>query len=536
MNFKLEEIEIKNLDHLGIVAGIIDEIGIVEKVNELLGTDSREKINCGQVVKAIILNGLGFVGQPLYLFSNFFKDKAIERLLGAGVKAEELNDDRLGRVMDKLYKYGLNNLFLIIGLEVIRKYGISTKYSHLDSSSFHLHGKYSNQNHKIEGKELEVNSEIPIFITQGYSRDHRPDLKQCVLDLIVSNDGDIPIFVRGGSGNESDKAMFGKILVEYSQQVDFESIMIADSALYSANNLILIKDLKWISRVPLSIKKAKDLIKTVKAEELKESGSKGYRYWESNVTYGGIEQRWMMVESEERKKSDLKKIGNNLEKETKKADKEIKKLVQLEFEQLSLALKKVDEIQSQLKYHQLVEIETSNQITRKGEEVYTVTCKLVENQEIVDAVKNQSGRFILATNILNQTELVSSEILVAYKKQQSCERGFRFLKDPLFFADSLFVKSSKRIETMMMLMGLSLLVYTIGQREIRNNLQAKKSFVKNQLNKLTERPTLRWIFQCFQGIHCFKIDGVEKISNLSEERCQILGFLPVACQRYYLAT
>jgi transposase len=188
MNFKLEEIEIKNLDHLGIVAGIIDEIGIVEKVNKLLETDPREKINCGEVVKAIILNGLGFVSQPLYLFSNFFKDKAVEHLLGSGVKAEDLNDDKLGRVMDKLYKYGLNNLFLIIGLEVIKKYGISTKYSHLDSSSFHLHGEYKNQNNKREGKELEVTSEIPIFITQGYSRDHRPDLKQCVLDLIVSSE------------------------------------------------------------------------------------------------------------------------------------------------------------------------------------------------------------------------------------------------------------------------------------------------------------------------------------------------------------
>ena len=145
MNFKLEEIEIKNLDHLGIVAGIIDEIGIVEKINELLGTDPREKINCGEVVKAIILNGLGFVAQPLYLFSNFFKDKAIENLLGAGIKAEELNDDRLGRVMDKLDKYGLSNIFLTIGLEVIKKYGISTKYSHLDSTSFHLHGQYNNR-------------------------------------------------------------------------------------------------------------------------------------------------------------------------------------------------------------------------------------------------------------------------------------------------------------------------------------------------------------------------------------------------------
>ena len=131
----------------------------------------------------------------------------------------------------------------------------------------------------------------------------------------MSSDGDIPIFIRGGSGNESDKAMFGKILVEYSQQADFESIMVADSALYSAKNLILIKDLKWSSRVPLSIKKAKDLVKTVKSESLKDSGIKGYRYSSSQVTYGGIAQKWMLVESEERKKSDLKKILDRLQKE-----------------------------------------------------------------------------------------------------------------------------------------------------------------------------------------------------------------------------
>ena len=536
MNFKLEEIEIKNLDHLGIVAGIIDEIGIVEKVNKLLGTDAREKINCGEVVKAIILNGLGFVAQPLYLFSNFFKDKAVEHLLGAGVKAEELNDDKLGRVMDKLYKYGLNNIFLTIGLEVIKKYQVSTKYSHLDSTSFHLHGKYNNRDDReTEEQRLEVNRENPIFITEGYSRDHRPDLKQCVLDLIVSSDGDIPIFIRGGSGNESDKAMFGKILMEYSQQVDFESIMIADSALYSAKNIILIKDLKWISRVPLSINKAKDLIKTVKSESLKASGSRGYRYLEEKVAYGGIEQRWMIVESEERKKSDLEKILNRIEKEAERAGKEINK-TKLEFEQASLADAKIEEIQSRLKYHQLIEIKTVKQVNKKGQEIYTIACKLKEDREIVDEIKNQAGRFILATNILSEIELAASEILIAYKKQQSCERGFRFLKDPLFFADSLFVKNPKRVETMMMLMGLSLLVYTIGQREIRNNLRDRKSSVKNQLNKLTARPTLRWIFQCFQGIHCFKLDRIERISNLNEERCRILEFLPEACQRYYLAT
>ena len=96
----------------------------------------------------------------------------------------------------------------------------------------------------------------------------------------------------------------------------------------------------------------------------------------------------MIVESEERKKSDLKKILNRVEKEAEKASKEINKIVKLEFEQSSLALKKIKEIQSKLKYYQLIEIETSNKINKKGQETYNVTCKLIQAREIVDEIKN----------------------------------------------------------------------------------------------------------------------------------------------------
>ena len=75
MNYQKEEPFLKNLAHLGIVARIVDEIGIVEKINDLLGTDMRERVNAKEVVKAIILNGLGFVSKPLYLFSQFFRFK-----------------------------------------------------------------------------------------------------------------------------------------------------------------------------------------------------------------------------------------------------------------------------------------------------------------------------------------------------------------------------------------------------------------------------------------------------------------------------
>ena len=71
----MSEIEVKNIDHLGIVAGLIDEIGIEKIINNKLGIDKREKISAVKVVKAIIINGLGMVSRPLYLFSRFFEDK-----------------------------------------------------------------------------------------------------------------------------------------------------------------------------------------------------------------------------------------------------------------------------------------------------------------------------------------------------------------------------------------------------------------------------------------------------------------------------
>ena len=73
-----KEIKVMNLDHLGIVAGIIDDLGIVEQINVRIGRSSREKVSAGVIVKAMILNGLGFVSAPLYMFSKFFEGKATE--------------------------------------------------------------------------------------------------------------------------------------------------------------------------------------------------------------------------------------------------------------------------------------------------------------------------------------------------------------------------------------------------------------------------------------------------------------------------
>ena len=176
-------------------------MNLVEQINCLLGTHSQEIISAGQVVKAMILNGLGFVSAPLYLFEKFFVGKATEHLLGEGIRPEHLNDERYGRVLDKLYSAGLTEVFVTVALNAARKFGVKMDSLHLDSSSFHVDGEYikNTQNAEAEAGAIEI--------TYGYSRDHRPDLKQFILDLMCSGDGDVPLYLRVADGNESDSAI-----------------------------------------------------------------------------------------------------------------------------------------------------------------------------------------------------------------------------------------------------------------------------------------------------------------------------------------
>jgi transposase len=233
-------IEVSNLDHLGLVAGIIDEIGIEQKINQLLGEELSEKITGGQAVKGMLLNGLGLVSSPLYLFSKFFEGKAIEHLIGKGVKTEYFNDDKLGRVLDQLYHRGLNQIFMSVVLEAVKIYQLETNTVHLDSTSFHVHGDYQTDDDELT-EDIEPKT---IKITYGYSRDKRPDLKQFMMDLICTNHGDVPLWMRIGSGNESDQKQFVQAMKGFKNQLNFDSLMVADSALYTQENLQLLTNIR----------------------------------------------------------------------------------------------------------------------------------------------------------------------------------------------------------------------------------------------------------------------------------------------------
>ena len=195
---------------------------------------------------------------------------------------------------------------------------------------------------------------------------------------------------------------------------------------------------------------------------------------------------------------------------------------------------------------------------------YQIQSTLCENQIVIANHLNQTGRLILATNLLDeeqnsiafappepyQEKWTEDLILKEYKGQQSTERGFRFIKDPLLswkgaplgetprphfplFVSRVFLKSTKRIMALAMIMTLALMVYSLGQRQLRRALEQADSTLPNQKGKPTARPTLRWIFQCFQSVHLVFIDGIKSRIQLTSRQILILQFLGSSSQQYY---
>src|SRR5215472_2150620 len=177
---------VEHLNHLGIVAEVCREIGVADWLDQHEPT-SRRQISVGTATVALVLNGLGLSNRQLYLVPQFFADKPVEHLLGPGITAEMLNDDCLGRTLDWLYTHDLTKLFAGIASRARQIFGITARQVHVDTTSFSVSGEYA----RAEGDDATV-----IAITYGYSRDHRQDLKQWMLALATTHDGDIPLFMQ----------------------------------------------------------------------------------------------------------------------------------------------------------------------------------------------------------------------------------------------------------------------------------------------------------------------------------------------------
>ena len=529
----------KNLDHLGIVATVCKEIGVAEEIDRIVGVDPRQKVTCGEAVVAMVLNALGFVGRPLYLFPEFMETKPAEILIRDGLKAEDFNDDVLGRTLEKLYRAGPEGIFMQIASKAYKGYG--GRFFHNDTTTMSLQGEYEHEEGDLDA--------VPIEITRGYSKDGRPDLKQFVISLVMSDD--LPVFIRALSGNASDKNHFREIVKEYGASLrekwGEDRIWVWDSAVYSARNVKEISEgHKWITRVPETLSEAKEVLENSDLEEMRSTTLKGYHLFRTILEYGGIKQRWIVVFSEKAFARENKTLEKKIEKEGERVEKELWHSFNQGFYSKEDGLKALRRMEKAWKYHKVDGVEVVERRKKKSrgrgrpknEEdlqcFFHIKAGFEEDEGAIREEMLRKGKFIVATNELDSKKLSDEEALKAYKEQQHAERGFRFLKDPFFFADSMFLKNEDRIVAMVMIMGLALMVYSLSQHKLREALEKEGETIPDQRNKPTKKPTVRRVFQVFEGITVlYKGSKMVAVLNLRPIHGKILALLGREYERMY---
>ncbi|MBA3472960.1 MAG: IS1634 family transposase [Rubrobacter sp.] len=554
----------ERLDHLGIVAGVCQEIGLAESL-DAQAADSRQKVSVGTATVAMVLNGLGFSNRRLYLVPQFFENKPLERLLGVpGIEAADLNDDCLGRTLDWLYAHDVTRLFAGIALRARREFGIEPSRVHVDTTSFCVSGEYEAAAAGGGGEGSEEANATLLAVTYGYSRDRRADLKQWMLALATTHEGDVPLFMRPLDGNSSDARTLVAAVEALKEQLRGEegtgeegssaaaSIYVADAGIYGEENMSRLAraGVEWVSRVPETSAAARLAIDPEEPPEWRHSADGQLRWYTRLMDLAQGTERWVVLSSEQRRKRTEKTFWRQAARQQQEWEKVLWHLGNRAFaceadarEALKEATKRMPEwleveettLSSRPRY---VKGGRPGKDARPASIERRIKATLRIDRERAEHECERRARYIVGTNVLDPARLSEEELIRTYKGQGGVERGFRFLKDPLFLASSVFVKKPERIVALGFVMVVCLLVYRLAEHRLRKRLGERGQSIPNQAGKPSEKPTMRWVFQFFEGIDVLYVRSAagivsRHVLHLRPVHEQVLRLLGPAYQKLY---
>jgi transposase len=236
------EIEVYPVHPLPILKAYADQLGLVSLINHYVPTEMNE--DAGTVVLGLVFDTLSG-RSPLYRLEEFFAHQDTELLLGKALPPHALNDDTVGRVLDRLYDFGTMRLFTACAVRAATRFGLERRYVHFDTTSRSVWGEY----------QFAETQDLLFQVTYGYSKDKRLDLKQFVLSTLCV-DRAVPIWGKPEDGNASDKTLNATLLSEIAQLLAHYGVQwgayiyIADAALVTEDNLAALGDTLFITRLP----------------------------------------------------------------------------------------------------------------------------------------------------------------------------------------------------------------------------------------------------------------------------------------------
>jgi transposase len=360
---------------------------------------------------------------------------------------------------------------------------------------------------------------------------------------MVSQDGGVPCVSNSWDGNTSAIQVFqerARGLMTAVQNAPSPRYVIADAKLSHEAHAPNLQALSFMTRIPNTIGVVSPVIMPALTGDSWHWLDETTRDQGVELCHYGLAQRWLVVFSQAALARAAATVTKARQREYEAIEQPCFPLQAQRFATPEAAHQALAVLAKDWTYHQL---EASRLIehkryARKGRPTPHTPLKAREwpidshvrpNEEAMRHRMQVNACVVLGTTI-SASALSAPEVMAAYKGQAQVEGGFRFLKDPRFFVSSLCVKKPCRIEGLLMVMTLALLVYSVTQRRLRQQLARQQATVPNQLQQPTKRPTLRWVFQRLEGIHRVRVtvqgelhDLIEGLNEVTRQILRLFG-------------
>ena len=513
---------VANVDNLGLIAGLFDMFDLENLINKRIGKEgSHVNVDCGCIVKCLTMQTLNAPYQTLSGTQEYFEGRPLDVLTRQKLKPEQLNRHAIGRMLDDVYEYGCEDLFLECSGQIAKKLNIKVTSAHLDSTSFH----YDGESYKQEDCDVELNI--------GYSRDHRPELKQIISLMMCESNSKIPLYQKGISGNVNDNKSFNSTIKfamnTIRQQFKDLQYLVGDSALFTRNNLIEAQKIKLdlVSRIPDGDLLAKECFESVLKDPtllqpLDPDDKKcTTKYaWFDDIYAGEIKVKRLLINNESLKATKNKTVQNRASKEVKRAQTEVNKLQSKPCSCKADAVKELDKIIKKnqrclftnIRYEEVTKNPSRGKPKADTKKILMAVKAYADVSINEDAVARElkSELMMVLTTTDTKRAWKCEELLSLYKKQSTIERSWKMLKNPKFLINSIYLKKPSRITALLWLMSISLLVYCAGEYLLRKQMKIKDlSILSPDKSTKQKQPTM---------IRFLTYIGNTKITIVNKER------------------
>ena len=516
----LEGADLFSHGHLPAAAAYCRTLGLVELIDQMVPTGM--DLRPGLAVQAMVLDTLS--GRtPLYRVEQFVADHDVELLLGEAVPAHVFTDTNLGRSLDAIFAAGTAHIVTALGVRAVATFGLDASALSFDTTSTNVWGAY-----RAGDDDNEASLSGPV-ITHGHSKDHRPDLKQFMTELLCVERG-VPIFGRTLDGNTSDKTANNQMLSRISTLMAQHGlgpgafVYVADSAMVTEKNLTAVGTNQFLTRLPASYHECARVIAAavetgawVPIGSLAEGAANttrpcaDYKACESAVTLYGTTYRAVVVHSSAHDKRRQKKLAKAVVDSATALTAALRKVPDVydcEADARSAAAR-AETLSDRL--HTVTATVRPVEVRRRGRPPvhrpapthtrYVLTWELAVNTIGVEKERRVAGCFVLLTNVplTGDAGMDAACVLQTYKGQYGVERDFAFLKDPLVVND-LFLKTPSRIDALGMILIIALLIVRLMERSMRAHVAKTNTTMPGWDRKQTTKPTAFMMIIAMTGI------------------------------------